>query len=302
MDEIHPYRPNALAGNPLDRAGNRRGEQDWIASLLHAPTTLFLPLWRAQNLIDTMDSARPRAAFLTTRAIAHYLDTHPWAFLGLDRGDAVFAIDLSTLPAPPDLAPDSEFVDLWRMGGAVAPRDAAMLAQARGLMHWRSAHGFCGKCGGPCVPEKAGHVMQCQACGTSHFPRTDPAVIMLVTDGDRALLAQPRNLRRAHVFTTLAGFVEPGESLEEAVAREVFEECGIKVAEVRYQSSQPWPFPASIMLGFFARALTRDITIDPEEIAAARWFSRAEAAAQDGFILPPDFSIARRLIDAWLAG
>ncbi len=302
MDAIHPYRPNALAGNPLDRAGNRRGEDAWINALLSAETSLFLPVWRAQSFIDGMQAGAPRAGRLTARAVASHIATHPWVFLGMLKGDAVFAIDFSTLNAPPDFAPGTGFADLWRVGSVMPDTEASMLAHARGLMHWRNGHRFCSKCGGPCRVEKAGHVMQCDACGTAHFPRTDPAVIMLVTDGERALLAQPTNLRRMSVFTTLAGFVEPGESLEETVAREVFEETGVHVVDVRYQSSQPWPFPASIMLGFTARATSREITIDPVEIAAAAWFTRAEAAAQDGFVLPPDFSIARRLIDAWLAG
>ncbi|HTZ70160.1 MAG TPA: NAD(+) diphosphatase, partial [Acetobacteraceae bacterium] len=136
----------------------------------------------------------------------------------------------------------------------------------------------------------------------THFPRTDPAVIMLVTDGERALLGQPAAFRQMRVFTTLAGFVEPGESLEEAVAREVFEETGVRAVRVRYHSSQPWPFPGSIMLGFHADAATAEITIDPDELLDARWFTRDELRAPDGFVLPPNFSIARRLIDEWLDG
>ncbi len=155
-------------------------------------------------------------------------------------------------------------------------------------MHWRSRHRFCGVCGAACEPHSAGNVMACTGCKTHHFPRTDPAVIMLVTRGDRALLGHSQRFPNSAMYSTLAGFVEPGESLEEAVAREVLEESGIRVGAVRYHSSQPWPFPASIMLGFYAEALTEEITIDPHELTDARWFSRDQMRdpTAHGFALP----------------
>jgi NAD+ diphosphatase len=247
-----------------------------------------------------MDAGRPVLAAVPAAALAPAMAKMPWALLGLCEGKAFFAVDLSSLDAPLPPGTDGSFEDLRRMGGLLPADDAAILAHARGLMHWRTRHRFCGVCGAVCVPEQAGHVMACAAgCGTHHFPRTDPAVIMLVTHGDRALLGQPARFRDRRIFTTLAGFVEPGETLEEAVAREVFEEAGIRVANVRYQSSQPWPFPASIMLGFTADAVTQEITIDPHEIVEARWFSREELEAPVDFGLPPPISIARRLIDDW---
>jgi NAD+ diphosphatase len=149
----------------------------------------------------------------------------------------------------------------------------------------------------------AGHVMQCTACQAEHFPRTDPAVIMLVTRGDRALLGHSQRFPRANMYSTLAGFVEPGETLEEAVRREVFEESGIRAGAVHYHSSQPWPFPGNIMLGFYAEGLSEEITIDTEEMIDVRWFSRAEIADPEphGFLLPRADSIARRLIEDWMA-
>ncbi|MBC7800865.1 MAG: NAD(+) diphosphatase, partial [Gemmatimonadaceae bacterium] len=178
-----------------------------------------------------------------------------------------------------------------------------ILAHARGLMHWRNRHRFCGVCGGVCEPRSAGHAMACTACNAQHFPRTDPAVIMLVHRGDRVLLGHSQRFPKVTMYSTLAGFVEPGESLEEAVAREVLEESAIVVGAVRYHSSQPWPFPSSIMLGFYAEGLTDDITIDPTELRDARWFTRAELADPDahGFSLPRRDSIARHLIEDWMA-
>jgi len=169
-------------------------------------------------------------------------------------------------------------------------------------MHWRVRHRFCGVCGGVCQPRSAGNAMACTQCGAQHFPRTDPAVIMLVTDGDRVLLGHSKRFPNSTMYSTLAGFVEPGESLEEAVAREVFEEAGIRVGKVVYHSSQPWPFPASIMLGYYAEALSFDITIDPAELEDARWFSRDQLRNPEavGISLPRVDSIARRLLEDWM--
>jgi NAD+ diphosphatase len=183
-----------------------------------------------------------------------------------------------------------------------ADPDAAIIAQARALLYWHGRHQFCGLCGGACLPQSAGHVMACTKCGTHHFPRTDPAVIMLVTRGDRCLLGANKRANRPF-YSTLAGFVEPGESLEEAVAREVMEEAGVRVGDVRYHSSQPWPFPASIMLGFYAEGLSEAITIDESELRDARWFTRDEIRDHraQGFNLPGRISIARALIEDWIS-
>jgi NAD+ diphosphatase len=228
-----------------------------------------------------------------------------WALLGLLDGAPVFAIDLSAAEDPTTILPPGlgDFADLRRIGPGMPAEQAAMLAHARGLLHWRSRHRFCGVCGQPCVPRSAGNAMACTGCETQHFPRTDPAVIMLVTHDGRALLGHSTRFPRANMYSTLAGFVEPGESLEEAVRREVFEEAGVRVGRVAYHSSQPWPFPASIMLGFYAEALTEEIVIAADELRDARWFSRAEVRdpAAHGFSVPPPDSIARRLIDDWLA-
>ena len=306
MSVILASRPNVYTGSPLDRADGRRTDEAWIAERLADPASRWVPVWRARTLFRGLDEGRPEAVFLTGEAAsALRLAGGPWAFLGLQDGIAVLTVDVSAVEDPLPLLPDgmARFEDLRRLGPGLAPNEAAILAHARGLMHWRTRHGFCGVCGGRCEPRSAGHAMACAVCQAQHFPRTDPAVIMLVHRGDRALLGHSTRFPKVTMYSTLAGFVEPGESLEEAVAREVFEESAIRVGQVRYHSSQPWPFPSSIMLGFYAEGLTEEITIDPNELRDARWFSRAELRdpGAHGFAVPPQDSIARRLIEDWVA-
>jgi NAD+ diphosphatase len=267
---IRASRPNVYTGSPLDRAGEKRDDEAWIADALAHGQTLFAPVWRARNLMRGQPQGEPRGVFLEGEAAAGLRGVaHDWAFLGLLEGRPVFAVDVSGTDDPAPLVAEGEFVDLRATAGLLPGHDASILAHARGLLHWRSKHRFCGVCGAACAPRSAGHVMVCTGCGAQHFPRTDPAVIMLVSTGDRALLGHSARFPNSTMYSTLAGFVEPGESLEEAVAREVFEEVGVRVGSVYYHSSQPWPFPASIMLGFYAEALTEAITIDPSEIADA---------------------------------
>jgi len=209
--------------------------------------------------------------------------------------------------------PGSEFADLRRVGSLLPAQDAALLAYARGMIAWHRRHRHCGVCGAATAPRHGGHVRVCTACGTETYPRTDPAVIMLVHrpahDGEPARCLLARSARfRAGMYSTLAGFVEPGESLEDAVARETLEETGVRVGRVTYVGSQPWPFPSSIMLGFRAEAETTALAVDGEEIADARWFSVAELAAfgewgddDAAFRLPRRDSIARLLVDGWVA-
>ncbi len=306
MSVILASRPNVYTGSPLDRADGRRNDEAWIAGRMADPASLWVPVWRARTLFQGLDEGRPEAVFLTgAAASALRMAGGPWAFLGLQDDVAVFTIDISTVDDPLPLLPDAvaRFEDLRQIGPGLAPNEAAVLAHARGLMHWRLRHGFCGVCGGRCEARSAGHAMACMVCKAQHFPRTDPAVIMLVHRGDRVLLGHSQRFPKVHMYSTLAGFVEPGESLEEAVAREVLEESAICVGNVRYHSSQPWPFPSSIMLGFYAEGLTEEITIDPNELQDARWFSRAELRdpAAHGFSLPRRDSIARRLIEDWAA-
>ena len=297
--------PNFYAANGLDRAGHRRREPDWLEAQLAHPETLFVPVWRGQNLVASVAEGSPSA--ITVRREALMSLEGESVLLGLREERAYFALDLSEHETPLELIRAEgpiEFTDLRRVGPLLARPDGALLAYARGITHWHGRHRFCGVCGSPTRSEEGGHVRRCtkQECNASHFPRTDPAVIMLVTDGNRALLGRQK-VWLPGMHSTLAGFVEPGESLEEAVAREVREETGIVVDEVTYHSSQPWPFPASIMLGFTARAVTTEVRVDLEELEAARWFDRDFILGHpddDTFRLPRRDSIARRLIEDWL--
>jgi NAD+ diphosphatase len=301
---------NAYTGSPLDRVSGKRDDAAFVAARLADPASLFVPVWQAKSLLRGVETGAPEAVLLTRdAAVALGVEARPHALLGLWGDRAVFALDLSAEADPlPALAEfgDVSFTDLRQVAGLLPPAEASVLAHARGLMHWRARQRFCGVCGTECAPRSAGHVMVCMGCGAQHFPRTDPAVIMLVTcraDGvERGLLAHSHRFPLAKMYSTLAGFVEPGESLEEAVAREVFEEVGVRVRDVRYHSSQPWPFPSSIMLGFYAETDDPALTVDSEELKDARWFTRAEMRTFEslGLRLPRVDSIARRLIEDWL--
>jgi NAD+ diphosphatase len=322
--------PNYYAAPGFERAGLRRREPEWIRAQVLDPASVFVPVWRSQNLVIEIEGGEPRAAVLTVEALGallgglseasvdERLGHGQFVFLGVIDERAHFALDLSTVEEPLDMLRSPalaaagieeaavRFADLRQLAGRLDRREGALLALARAMMFWHSRHRFCGVCGAPTRVEEAGHMRRCidPACQTMHFPRTDPAVIMLVTDGDRALLGRNKNFV-AGMYSTLAGFVEPGESLEDAVAREVREETAIRVGAVHYHSSQPWPFPANIMLGFYAEATSTEITVDYGELADASWFERDWLKLHvddDNFRLPRRDSIARRLIGDWLAG
>jgi NAD+ diphosphatase len=218
--------------------------------------------------------------------------------LGHFHGRTVFAAEFSdeaTLPLPPETG----FEDLRLTGAALPEDEAGLLAYARAMVFWRRRHRHCGTCGAATTSESAGHVMRCgnPDCGAEHFPRLDPAVIVLVSDGERALLGRQASWPAGR-YSTIAGFVEPGESLEDAVAREVLEETGVVVDEVSYHSSQPWPFPSSLMLGFTALAPAAAPIRTDDELEDARWFTREEiATGVPG--LPPPQSVSYRLIEDW---
>jgi len=222
-----------------------------------------------------------------------------WIFLGT-RGDQRYAAVMVDR-VPDELEPAS----LRMVGPAVPAEEASLAVHAVGIARWHQTHRFCARCGHPTDVADAGHVRVCPSCGAHHFPRTDPAVIMLITDGqDRALLGRQAAWPEGR-FSTLAGFVEPGETLGDAVRREVMEEVGVVVGDVRYAASQPWPFPSSLMLGFFGVAETTEITVDQDEISEARWFTRdemTEMTSSSDLLLPPNVSISRWLMQQWHGG
>lgn len=265
MEDVYRF-----AGNPLDRVSERRGDEAWIASLLADSTTRVLPLFDLKPSVP--EGTKGVLDWQPAQAWREAIDAGALlVLLGLGDGRAHFALDASGTTAPANAA----LVDVRTLAPRVAAGDAAILAEARSIVDWHARHGFCAQCGTATQVVSAGWVRKCPACNVSHFPRTDPVVIMLAVRGERALLG--RNRQRAGArFSCLAGFMEPGETPEEAVRREVREEAGIRCGRVRYLASQPWPFPSSLMMGFLAEALTEEITVDPEEIAEARWFEREE--------------------------
>lgn len=225
--------------------------------------------------------------------------------LYLGEADSMHSFAVMVDHVPDDLEPESLRIAGARMTAAGNDIDAGLAVHAVGIANWHSTHGRCARCGHATDIAQAGHVRRCPECGATHFPRTDPAVIMLVTDGDERALLGRQAVWPEGRFSTLAGFVEPGESLEDAVRREIHEESGIDVGTVTYAGSQPWPFPSSLMLGFFAEAASFDIAVDGVELEDARWFTReqvTEMTAREQIALPTSISISRYLIDTWHGG
>ena len=232
-------------------------------------------------------------------------------FLGLKDGVAHFAVLVpASSGAAARLRNDASmrFVDARSAAPIVSGAEAGIIAQARAQLDWHNRHGFCSVCGERTVMGRGGHVRQCVGCRAEHFPRTDPVAIMLVHDGDRCLMGQSRGrLQRMQMYSALAGFMDQGESIEEAVAREVREEAGIEVKNVRYHSSQPWPFPSSLMIGCHAEAVTTEIHIDDEEMTDVRWFERGEVidaleGRSRGLAVPQPLAIAHHLVKTWAYG
>jgi NAD+ diphosphatase len=288
---------NIFAGPYLDRAAHLRQDPAWFAAALADERSRAIPVWNSRNLIAEGDN--PRAVYWELARIPPERRTgEDLILLGRIGGTSYFTYEIDSIEPPP-VPPGTRFEDL-RLVAAVLPVDeAGLLGYARAIVSWRRRHRFCGTCGAKTLSAKSGHVLVCSDPGCRHeqFPRIDPAIIVLVSDGERALLGRQPSWPVGR-YSTIAGFVEPGESLEDAVTREVFEETGIEVDRVEYQSSQPWPFPASLMLGFTAHALTTEVRLRDEELEDARWFNRADIAS-NGVLLPPRQSISFRLIEHW---
>ena len=310
-----------FGGSALDRAGEMRGDADALATLVSDPASRTILVWRGKPLISR---ARPAALVRVPMDHPVLADTaRPPIFLGREEGAARFAHDVSdwqpddldegklgafldpTEQQHPAFDANEVFAELRRVMTWLNPRDAEMAATARAIFGWHESHMFCAKCGAASEVTMAGWQRTCPICHTHHFPRTDPVVIMLITHGNSVLMGRSPGWPEG-MFSLLAGFVEPGETLEAAVRREVFEEAGVRVGEVDYLSSQPWPFPASLMFGCRGIATSRDITIDPVEIEAAMWVTREEMmdifAGNHPTVLPArKGAIAHFLLENWLA-
>jgi NAD+ diphosphatase len=288
---------NILAGAYLDRAAHLRKDPAWFASALADERSRALPVWNARNLI--LEGAAPRAALLELSAIpAERRNSNDLILLGRFGDADIFTYEIAALE-PPQVMPGTRFEDLRMVAAVLAAEDAGLLGYARGMVLWRTRHRYCGSCGATTLATKGGHVLVCTnpACRHEQFPRIDPAIIVLVSDGERALLGRQAAWPVGR-YSTIAGFVEPGESLEDAVAREVFEETGINVDQIEYHSSQPWPFPSSLMLGFTAHAQTTQIQMRDDELEDAQWFTREDLASGRP-IVPPSVSISFRLLEHW---
>ncbi|MEM9056672.1 MAG: NAD(+) diphosphatase [Pseudomonadota bacterium] len=292
-----PSGANVFAGAHIPRKGPRRGDAAWLASAFASDRARFVPVWKNKSLTREGDGA----ALLTADAMGALLPPADRAvFLGNVGGRLCFAVDVG-VDAEPAFA-GCRFRSLRTIGAVLGAEEAALMAYAQAMVLWHRRHGHCSNCGARTTPGQGGHLRTCNdpACGAAQHPRTDAAVIVLASRGDRALLGRQPTWPEG-LYSTIAGFVEPGESLEEAVTREVFEETGILVQDPVYHSSQPWPFPSSLMVGFHARATNDAIRLRDKELEDARWFSRDEVAAmvarQAG--LPSSISIAFRLIEQW---
>ncbi|MDQ2757292.1 MAG: NAD(+) diphosphatase [Actinomycetota bacterium] len=302
----------ALSRGTLDRASHRRTDTGLMPSLLADPATRVLALSADQHAELEDDATSPTGRGLAYRA-PEPADVQRLAFfLGEEapRAGASGGLPAHAGPTayvavvdPTPRAQDEGWVSLRDAGLDLGARDAGVFTTAQALLNWHARHEFCPRCGAPTEPVAAGWQRRCTVDGSEHYPRTDPAVIMSVLDDDDRMLLGRSPLWPEGRFSVLAGFVEPGESFEAAVAREVMEEVGIGVTDVTYLGNQPWPFPASGMIGFRARALSTHLTLDPVEIAEASWFSREEyvgALREGGLRTPSGISIAQRMIEHWL--
>ncbi len=304
MTLIHTF-----AGNPIDRADALRRDPAWLAAAVTHPASRLLPFSQL-NVLLRLDPD-PQLGWLSAQDLAHLTMDQAPIFLGRLHGDPAFAMDISALGDPiHELNLDERwrFEDCRMAAMQLDTPQTGIVAQARSQLNWHRSHRFCSQCGGRTEQDRGGHVRRCGGCQAEHFPRTDPVAIMLIVNDDRCLLGQSAGrLARTGMYSALAGFIDQGESIEEAVRREVMEEAGVKVGQVHYHSSQPWPFPSSLMIGCHGEALTTDIEIDTNEMADVNWFSRDDvqlALREENpkLRVPGPIAIAHHLIRAWADG
>jgi NAD+ diphosphatase len=290
--------------NPLDRRSGQREDEAFIERVRHDPSTRFVIF---DGDIPVLKRGAPRDVWFDAREAAALGEPQQAVLLGLqERGEACFALGFPQGALDPLTAHD-ERIDLRSLAlqGLVPAELLGALGVAKSMLDWHRRHGFCANCGAASRATAAGWQRVCDACGARHFPRVDPVVIMLVVDGERCLLGRQRQFATG-MYSALAGFVEPGETIEDAVRREVFEEAHVSCSRVTYFASQPWPFPSSLMIGCFAQATDTNIVVDTVELEDARWFTRTEAAAMlagthaDRLIAPKPFAIAHHLLNAYV--
>ena len=301
-----------FAGNPLDRASEKRTDADWIAARRRDPNSFILPMWRLQPFIIGSEKAPPPAELgLLKPGLADSLAAPdaPCVFLGLEGDRAMFALDISAARDPVAEGPIAglgHFRDARAAAATLPMKDTAIMGQAKAMIDWHNRHGFCPNCGARSELADAGWKRNCPECKAEHFPRTDPVVIMIAVHDGACLVGRNKRFP-GNFYSALAGFMEPGETIEEAVRRELLEEVNLKVGRVRYVATQPWPFPSSLMIGCLAEAETRDFKPDGEEISDARWLTREDAKRLIGgeslpdIAVPPSIAIAHHLIKAWAA-
>ena len=299
-------KPHVFAGNPLDRGDRERRDEKWLEAQSRDPKSRFLPLRELDILLDRRSGIR--LGWIDAGEVCRLKTSATPLFLGTSDGVSHFAIDVSEQnDRVGALVRDATrwFEEARDAAMALGPTEAGIVAQARMQVNWHARHRYCGVCGDKTYIARGGHMRRCPSCKSDHFPRTDPVIIVVVSRGDKCLLGQSRGrLSRLGWYSALAGFVDQAESIEEAVRREVREESGIEVGEVRYHSSQPWPFPSSLMIGCHAQALTTKIRRDEQEMADVRWWNRADVRlALQGkhphLKLPGPIAIAHHLIKSW---
>jgi len=297
-----PSRLNGYSFNPLDRESEARDATSVARALADGRARLYL--FAGERIVFAPASGQPDPLFTLAETCSLGADLDRAVLLGRLGGAPRLAATLA-----PQAAEERGLVtsDLRSMAveGLVPPEHLGPLAQAKSLLDWHARHGFCARCGAATTMGQGGYRRDCPACEAQHFPRTDPVVIMLAVHGERALLARQARFAPG-VFSALAGFVEPGETIEDAVRREIKEEAGVTLGAVRYYSSQPWPFPSSLMIGCHAQTLEPSVTLDHNELEEGRWFSRDELRTmierrhEQGLIIPPPIAIAHQLIRAFV--
>jgi NAD+ diphosphatase len=298
---------NTFAGNPLDRASDRRGDDEWLAKQLASSDSLGLAMWNGRPLVEPSKDGDLQIAYLPAKLVGELSGgAERLLFMGLWKGTAIFAVDLEDTSDPAESALEGlgKFEDLRAVALRVPAPEAAILATAKSMFEWRRRHKHCAVCGQPSRAVDGGWKRKCASCEAEHFPRTDPVVIMLPYHGDRCMLGRQEVWPKG-MFSALAGFLEPGESIEEACARELNEEAGLHAVRVRYHSTQPWPYPSSLMIGLIAEVEDEEGAPDQTELSEVRWFTRDEArdllaGKLDGVAAPNRLAIAHQLIKAWV--